>query len=158
MADTVELRQLSRTDTAVVRLTCPPEEIGENMDSIFGEVMAYLDASGVAPAGVAFGRYTMRDGQSEVDIEAGFTIARPIADPALSGRIEPGELPGGEAAVCLHVGPYDQVGAAYQAVAEWVTKEKRRPVGAAWEAYLSMPGEDPSRIEVVLPLSPAAGG
>ena len=153
MVHTVEVRQLSRTDTAVVRVTCSMDEIGENLGSIFEELLQYLDSSGL-PLGGAFGRFTMGDGEGQVDVEAGFTTARPIA---ASGRIEPGELPSGEAAVCLHVGPHDEVGAAYQAIAEWVTSEKRRPLPPAWEVYLSILDEDQPRAEVVLPLAPAAG-
>jgi effector-binding domain-containing protein len=149
MSYEIQIRQLERQDTAFVRATCRWDEIGAVLSGIFAEVTAQISASGAQPTGGAFGRYT--PGETEVGIEAGFTIATPIVS---AGRVEAGELPGGEAAVCLHVGPYDAVAAAYEAIETWIREQGREASGAAWEVYLTGPEVQPPRTEVVFPLRP----
>ncbi|HLF76099.1 MAG TPA: GyrI-like domain-containing protein [Dehalococcoidia bacterium] len=144
----VEIRRLERTDTATINMVVPLSEIGSAVPTIFRDVYEYLASLGMEPE-LAFGRYAPM-GQ-EMFIHAGFTVPRPV--PA-KGRIKPGELPGGEAAVYLHVGPYDKVEAAYRAIGDWMTREGRVSTGEPWEVYLSPPEEVPPRTEVVFPLVP----
>ena len=146
----IEVRQLQRQDTAVIRAKCRWDQLGDTLSGIFAEVWSHINTTGAQPTGIAFARY--RPETAEVGIEAGFTVAAPIAR---GGRVEPGELPGGEAAVCLHVGPYEEVAAAYEAVQTWMAEHQREANGAAWEVYLSPPEEQPPRTEVVFPLRPA---
>ena len=143
----IEVRQLERQDTAVVRAKCRLDQIGETLGGIFSEVWSLIGATGAQPTGVAFARYAPE--AAEISIEAGFTVAAPIAR---GGRVEPGVLPGGEAAVCLHIGAYEDVTAAYEAVQAWMKEHQREPNGAPWEVYLSPPEEQPPRTEVVFPL------
>jgi effector-binding domain-containing protein len=149
MSYSIEVRRLDRQDAAVVRARCRWDQISDTLGGIFSEVWSAISASGGAPLGGAFGRYTPQG--DEVEIEAGFTVAGPVTP---SGRVESSELPGGEAAVCLHVGPYDQVAAAYEAVVSWMSANGRTPAGAPWEVYLTPPEEQPPKTEVVFPLGP----
>jgi effector-binding domain-containing protein len=146
-----EIKTLEARSTAVVRTTAPMSGIAEALASIYGEVIAYLGRMGVTPV-EAFARYTIRDGGAAVDIEAGFSTTRPV-EP--EGRIGAGSLPGGEAATVLHAGPYDEVGAAYEALGAWLAEKGRAQEGQPWEVYLSMPDEVPPRTLVVFPLKPA---
>ncbi len=144
----IEVQQRERTDTAVVHASCKLEEIPQTLSGIFSEVAATAARGGAQPRGV-FGRYNPKpDG---FDIEAGFTIDRPIQS---SGRVEASELPGGECAVTLHVGSYDTIGLAYEAVQQWIAANGRRVAGAPWEVYLTGPEVQPPRTEVVFPLRP----
>lgn len=149
MSYEIELRHLEPQHTAVVRARCAWGNIAETLGSIFGEIMSRITATGAQMTGGAFGRYD--PGMSDVGIEAGFTIAAPIV-PA--GRVEASELPGGEAAVTLHVGDYAGVAAAYEAVEAWMLEHGREAAGPAWELYLTPPEEQPPRTEVVFPLRP----
>jgi effector-binding domain-containing protein len=143
----VEVRALAPCDTAVIRTVCRLQDVGSVLPGIFQEVWHYLEAAEV-PAGLAFGRFTVAGG--EIVVEAGFSTAEPVPG---SARIQPGSLPGGEAAVCLHEGPYEQVEAAYNAVNDWLEREGREAAGEPWEVYLSPPEETPPRTEVVFPLA-----
>ncbi len=143
----IEVRLLERQHTAVVRAKCRRDEIADTLGGIFSEVWSLIGATGAQPAGVAFARYTPE--AADIAIEAGFTVAAPVAR---AGRVEPGELPGGEAAVCLHIGAYEEVAAAYAAVQTWMKEHQRVLSGAPWEAYLTPPEEQPPRTEVVFPL------
>jgi effector-binding domain-containing protein len=145
-----EIATREATSTAVVHTSVPMSGIAEALSSIYGEVIAYLGRAGVEPL-EAFARYTIHDDGAAVDIEAGFSATGPVRP---EGRIEAGSLPGGEAATVLHVGPYDQVGDAYEALTAWLAERGREPAGQPWEVYLSMPDEDPPRTLVVFPLTP----
>jgi effector-binding domain-containing protein len=145
----IEVRRLQPQHTAVVRTRCPWDKIAETLGGIFGEVMARIGATGAQATGGVFGRYD--PGMSDVGIEAGFTVAAPIT-PA--GRVEASELPGGDAAVTLHVGDYGSVAAAYEAIEAWMREQGREAAGPAWELYLTPPEEQPQRTEVFFPLRP----
>jgi effector-binding domain-containing protein len=88
----------------------------------------------------------------DLDIEIGFTFAQELGG---EGEVLAGELPGGKAAGCLHVGPYDQVGAAYQALQKWMEANGHTPSGVAYEFYLNDPQSTPAaelQTQVVFPL------
>jgi len=142
----VELHELAPTPVAVIRKTVAWSEIGATVGQILGEVGGYLKGIG-AEADAAFGRY---DAQGDkVAIEVGFTTDKPVKG---QGEIVPSELPGCEAAVCLHVGPYDTVSEAYAALTAWIKEAGREQAGAPWEVYTTPPEEQPPVTEVVFPL------
>ena len=71
------------------------------------------------------------------------------------GEVLAGEIPGGKAAGCLHVGLYDQVGAAYEALQKWMQVNAYTPSGVAYEFYLNDPRSTPVaelQTQVVFPL------
>lgn len=148
----IESRNPPEQPTAVVRGHVTLDRIGEWMGAAYGEVYGYLGRARAAPCGPPFGRFTVvGDG---VDVEAGVPISARV-DPY--GRVEPSTLPGGPHAAVLHVGPYDSVGPAYEAVDSWIRAHGYVPAGMAWENYLSDPATDPEQIrtEVVEPYHPA---
>ena len=147
----VELRNLNPTHTAEIKVTATADDIAATLGQAYAEVWQYLASQDITSTGVAYARYQMRNGF--FDIQAGFST--PLAVKG-EGRVRPGELPGGEAAVCLHEGPYDQVGEAYTAVNEWLLREGREVQGSPWEVYLTPPGVEPLRTEVFFPLRPKA--
>lgn len=63
-------------------------------------------------------------------------------------------LPGGPVAVVACVGPYEEMEAAYVALAAWIAGRGGAPTGDPWEVYLSDPAEpDPGawRTDIVMP-------
>lgn len=152
MSYDIQVRKLARQPAAVIRLRCAPEQISSQLASAFGEIGGYLNDAGIdlEDAGV-YARFLV-DGP-EIDVEAGFTVPTPIV---AKGRVKPGELPECEAAVTLHVGPYEGLPAAQNAIRNWIAENDREPDGAPWELYLSGPEEPPSqwKTEVYWPLKP----
>ncbi len=137
--------------TAVARATLPVAEIGPWLGTAYGAVAGLLAARQAAPAGPPFARFhVLGDGRFEV--EAGFPVSSPI-EPG--GDVQPSELPGGQVAVTVHVGPYDQMEPAYQALASWVTDHGGELAGDAWEVFFSDPAAEPDpatwRTEIVQP-------
>jgi len=65
-------------------------------------------------------------------------VKGPLPTPA--GRtLESRTVPGGEVAVIVHVGPYETVGDAYQALAQWIGQHGYRMSGPPCEIYLTSP-------------------
>jgi effector-binding domain-containing protein len=89
----------------------------------------------------------------DIDFEAGCLVDGPLEHG--EGRVEAVELPGGEVAVAIHVGPYERLAETYEAVQRWVAEQGRTAGAPMWEVYLDDPDTTPRdalRTEVVVPL------
>jgi effector-binding domain-containing protein len=94
-------------------------------------------------------------------MEIGIPVTRPIGnvpslDDAREGELGSSDLPGGEAAVTMHVGPYDGLTRTYERLHDWIHAQGRDEGPGPWESYLDDPAEvdDPAelRTEVTWPL------
>jgi len=137
-----------------IRLRTPVSELSQRVGRAFGAIAAYLADQRLAPAGVPFVAYYNMDMQ-DLDIEAVIPVARKLLG---RGNIQCRQFPGGKAAVCLHVGAYDQIGAAYNGLNEWLKANQLQGIGVAYEFYLNDPAVTPRealRTEVAMPLKAA---
>ena len=142
----VELVDLQEQQTAVVRGHVTLDDVADFLGGAFEEVVRTLGSQGSAPAGPPFAQYAVRsDG---FDVEAGFPTRSPV-EP--TGRVTPGDLPGGQVARTLHHGAYGEVAAAYDALGAWLTDNGYRPAGAPWESYLDGPDVAEPRTIVYFP-------
>lgn len=70
------------------------------------------------------------------------------------------ELTGGDYAVALHKGPYEQLHETWSELVDWLSASGRRPAMlASYEIYRNDPGSTPAeelRTEIYLPLQPRA--
>jgi effector-binding domain-containing protein len=114
--------------------------------------MEHLEALGEYPTGEPFAAYFNMDMQ-DLDIEAGFPVAKPLPG---KGEIQPGEIPGGMAAICHYTGPYSGVAPAYEQLSQFLTDEGFTPIGPAYEWYLSEPDVPPQDIktDIAFPVKP----
>ena len=137
--------------TLAVRTRTPVAELPSIMGQVYGSIMQYLGDVGAFPAGAPFAAYYNVD-MDDLDVEIGFPVAQPLPG---RGDVQPGKIAGGRAAVCLHVGPYDQVEPAYAALTAFISEQGYQPSGVAYEFYLNDPGEVPPeelQTQVVFPL------
>lgn len=153
----IETRTSEELPTAVMFATLPVAEIGPWLAGAYASVADYLGRFGVGPVGMPFARYHQVDeDQGVFEVEAGFLASTPVAG---EGDVEPSSLPAGEVAATVHVGPYDQMAPAYEAIAAWATEHNATLVGNAWEVYYSDPVAVPDpadwRTEIVQPYRPA---
>ena len=149
---TISAEVLPAQPALVARTTCRQEEIGAFLGDAFGRVIQAIADAGATPAGPPFARYDMEGGRFRV--QAGFPTSVNVAvKPATD--LEATELPGGETAVTMHVGAYQDVGAAYAAIEAWLAGTGRRPSGAPWEAYLDGPEVAMPRTQVFWPCANA---
>lgn len=149
----VEVVELQERPTAVVSGVVAMPEIGDFLGGAFGEVLAVIAAQGRHPAGMPFGCYM--PGESGMAIEAGFPVSAPVV---AAGRVAPGVLPGGQTAHVMHVGAYDGVGAAYEAVFGWLAANGWEVSGPPWEEYLDGPEVAAPRTAVYVPCRQAGHG
>lgn len=142
---------LQEQHVAIVKGHVTVDEMPEFLGGAFSEVINVLDEQGLHPTGAPFGRYSMPEGGA-FDAEIGFPC-NDVVKP--EGRVEACDLPGGRVARTMHVGPYGDVGAAYEAAIAWLTEEGYVVEGRPWECYLDGPEVAEPRTEVFIPCTPA---
>jgi effector-binding domain-containing protein len=146
----VTSRTLAREFTAVVRGEMPPDELGGWLAGVFKTVYDYLLDLGVEPIGAPFARYTFL--ADTIAVEAGLRVPDEIPG---DGVVEPSALPGGAAAVTIHMGNYAHLDKAYGAVHRWLDDHGYAPAGPHWEVYFTDPTEEPDparwRTDLVVP-------
>lgn len=149
----IETRRLAEQPTAVRRATMTVAEMPAWFAQAYGEVAEFLRRRDITPAGFPFARYHLRPG-GRFDVEAGFPVAEPVTT---DGATQPSTLPGGPAAVTVHVGSYDHLGSTYESVAEWLRLRCATPSSDAWEIYHDPPAGDATtwHTEIVQPYHPA---
>lgn len=113
----------------------------------------YVTSHGGQPLGPPFGRYHHFEPE-KVDLEAGIVVKTPMA---AGMGVSPGEIPGGLYASVEHVGPYEQLMNAWQAIGDYISANNLQIIGAPLELYWTDPGEEPDpskwRTEIVYPIS-----
>ena len=148
-----EIRFVPHQHTAVVFASSPLEGIADSMGTALAKAFDAVGQAGAEPAGPPFARYLSFE-PDHVDFEAGVEVPAPFPP---TGEATPGDLGGCEAAVAMHVGPYEALATTYDALTRWVASQGRVPGGGMWERYLTDPDAepDPSRwmTEVFVPLA-----
>ena len=139
MAYEIVLKEIEPQAMVSIRTSCKVGEIGPVLAEILPEVFYYLDKRGVRPCGPPFTRYHSYDG-TKCEIEAGMPVAEP--QPG-EGRITAGELPGGTVAATVHVGPYEELPGAHDALDAWLKENGKKSRGPQWESYITDPGKEP---------------
>lgn len=127
---------------AVIRAQVDPSALGHAVQAACGRVWSELRAQGVRGGGnIAIyhdDRITLDAG---VEAEAAFTERQGVVRSA---------TPAGLVATLRHVGPYDQLHLAHEAIHQWARQHGHRLAGPRWEVYGHWQPDwttDPSLIE-----------
>lgn len=135
-----------------VRVSEMPNVIG----SAFGEVYGYLGTRGVDPEGPPFIIYhEMPEADRPIDLEICAPIARATEAPA---GWQAQELPAGTFATIMHVGPYETLETAYDALKEYIGAHDMTVTGPPREVYLSEPDTPPDQIRTIIEFPVAEAG
>jgi len=147
---TCEITDQPERPTLSVRTRAAVQDLPQLFDRIYGALMRYMGEMGAQPAGEPFAAYYNMDMQN-LDIEIGFPVSKPLPD---RGEIKCSVLLAGKYASTVHIGPYDAVGPAYEALTQYVKASGCEPTGVAYEFYFSGPETPPEEIrtQIVLPL------
>jgi effector-binding domain-containing protein len=154
MAYQCAINEYQPRPTLVVRTRVAVQNLPQTLGSAFGAVLGCLSQVGQQPAGPPFVAYHNMDMQA-MEIEAGFPIFMPMDG---QDDVQAGEIPGGKYASCLHIGPYPEVKAAYDALGQYMAEQGVVPTGIAYEFYLNDPGNTPPeelQTEILFPLKTA---
>lgn len=150
-----EFRDVPEQHVAAVRISTSQDGISEAMAQAFPRLYQTVTEAGAVPAGPPLTRYFSFGGPT-IEFECAIPLQAPFAG---AGDIEAGTIGGGEAAVAIHMGPYDTIHETWAALTSWLGRQGREPSGPGWEYYLTDPGEEPDPAkwvtEVYLPVSPA---
>ncbi|WP_165422941.1 GyrI-like domain-containing protein [Ktedonosporobacter rubrisoli] len=126
------------------------QEFGPAIPQLFGEVFAWLEKRGIAPAGAPFIRYHVINMAAKMDIEAGVPIASILAGDE---RVKASILPGGRYASLVFTGVENGL-AANKALLDWGAQhalrwdqweaENGEAFGSRVEFSLTNPAEEPN--------------
>ncbi len=145
-----EITDQPERPTLSVRTRAAVQDLPQLFGQTYGALMQYMGELGAQPSGEPFAAYYNLDMQ-DLDVEIGFPVTKHLPD---RGNIRGSLLPAGKYASTMHIGPYDTVGPAYEALAQYVTANGYEPAGVAYEFYFSGPETPPNEIrtQIVFPL------
>lgn len=148
----MEIRQLEAEPYACMSATTVPRNVGAELHRILPQVGQYLAANGFHSVGQPLARY-YRYERDAVEMDAGIRVT---SEAVGNETVTIKELPGGDVAVGVHLGPYDTLKRTHDALAAWLAQEGRTPRDAPWEVYVTDPMEEPDssrwRTEIYWPV------
>ena len=147
---TCEIKDQPERPTLSIRTRAAVQDLPQLFGQTYGALMQYLGEMGEQPASEPFAAYYNLDMQN-LDVEIGFPVARRLPD---RGNIKSGALPAGQFASTMHIGPYDTLGLAYEALTQYMKACGYEPTGVAYEFYFSGPETPPEEIrtQIMYPL------
>jgi len=138
----VRLEQLSSRPLAVVRRRATLPELARVVPDACGTVWNVIRAQQVAGAG----RHVALYWDDQINLEVGVELDAPFGG---HGEVVGSATPAGLVATAIHFGPYNQLGAAHQAIISWCAQHGHTLAGPNWEIYghwIHQWCDDPSKI------------
>jgi effector-binding domain-containing protein len=137
----VDVEEMASVPLAVVRRQVSASELAQVVPECCGLVWQAVKAQKV-PAGRHVALY--RD--DSIRLEVGVELQASFVD---DDEVVNSATPAGTVATVVHLGPYDGLGTAHDAIKQWCVANGRRLAGPSWEIYGHWRPEwdtDPSQI------------
>jgi len=132
---------------AAVRAKVPISGIARVWKPALDQVWAFLkENSGLRPGHNLFLYHHAEHRNEAMNIDFGVQVARSFER---EGNVKCVETPAGEVARTVHVGPYDQLGNAHNAIHAWCATNNRTIARASWEIYGDW-NNDPALLETTI--------
>jgi effector-binding domain-containing protein len=144
-----EIKEYPDRPILSVRTHAGVQELPRVLGDVYGRIMQYLGELKTEPTGMPFVIYYDMD-MSNLDIEVGFETSAGLAG---KGDLKPGVIPAAKVVSLIYTGPYEECGAAYESMGQFLKDKKLEGTGVAIEFYLNDPQVDPpakTRIEMPL--------
>jgi effector-binding domain-containing protein len=123
----VQVAHISSTPLAVVRRQARVSELATAVPEGCGVVWSFVRAHQLRA-----GRNVAVYWDGTIRLEVGVELDGVFPE---GGGVVRSATPAGPAASVVHLGPYDQLGAAHQAIRNWCSAHHRRLAGPNWEVY-----------------------
>ncbi len=128
MAYQIELLRSEPVYTAVIRDRVRPRDLAQFIPAACGEVWSFVRSAGLPRPGRHLALYSDAQGSVEVGVE----VSGPLVG---NGRVHCSRLPAGPVATTLHLGPYQLLRDAHEAIRQWCDERNHRCSGVSWELY-----------------------
>jgi effector-binding domain-containing protein len=137
-----EMKEVDPQPIVAIRATTTPAELGGQFATWLPAVRRFVEERGLRLAGPSVARY--HDFREDfVDVEAGYVVEDPGKGVEGEDAISLSELPGGTVAATWHLGPYDTISQAFDALHEWIHGQGKGEGSGPWEIYWTSPREEP---------------
>ena len=146
-----EIKEQNAQSTLSIRARTPIDGLPQLLGESYGKIAGYLAELGEQPTGAPFAAYYNIDMQ-DLDVEIGFPVSNALAG---EDNIQASEVPGGNLAFAIHIGPYGEIGSAYEALTQFVKEQGYESTGISFEFYLNDPemtSQDQLQTRIVFPL------
>jgi effector-binding domain-containing protein len=118
---------------AAVRAAAAISDIARAWKPALDQVWAFLKTNSELHAGHNLFLYHHPERRNDaMNIDFGVQVARPFEG---EGNVQCIKTPAGEVARTVHVGPYDSLGDAHNAIDAWCAANSRKIAHASWEVY-----------------------
>jgi effector-binding domain-containing protein len=142
MAYEIRVEEVEPRTIAAVRRRATIPQLSTVVPAACGEVWNFARTAGIERPGRHVAVY--RDGgDGQLDVEIGVEVEGPFTG---DGNVSLSATPAGTVAMTVHIGPYDRLGEANEAILEWCRDNHRDPAGPSWEIYGHWV-EDPEKLE-----------
>ena len=131
----VQLKELRAQPLVSIRAVVSATQLVDFFEEAVREMRDYLAEIGERPAGPPLSLWHSSPEQSETEFDFEPCLPVPHSVPA-KGRIRAGELPAGLVASTIHSGDYDSMGAAFDAVWNWIVDHSYKPAGPPRDVVL----------------------
>jgi len=135
----VTIEQIAPAYAAVGRVTCPVSELPKHVPALCGKAWNFIKANKIPTDGHMIALYRNTD-LSAMQVEAGARVLAPFQSTPDIACVE---IPAGSAAHTTHIGPYNQLKGAHDAIIAWL-KSNNRQFATCWELY-DHPDPDPAQ-------------
>jgi effector-binding domain-containing protein len=127
MSYQVEVVETEPILIAVIRDRVQPQDLAQFVPAACGEVWSFVRSVGLPKPGRHVALYL---GQGAVEV--GAEVAEPFVG---NDRVHCSQLPAGRVAKTVHLGPYQLLGQAHQAIRDWCAAQGHQCSGISWEIY-----------------------
>ena len=132
---------------AAVRTTVRIKDVAKAWKPALDQVWVFLRAHGeLRPGHNRFLYHHAQRRDEAMTVDFGVLVARPFHR---EGDVQCFETPAGEVARAVHIGPYDRLGDAHNAIHAWCSSKNRRIGQASWETYGDW-NNDPALLETTI--------
>jgi effector-binding domain-containing protein len=132
---------------AAVRATIPASDIARTWKPALDQVWVFLKTnSGLHPGRNLFLYHHPERRNEPMNIDFGVQVAQPFER---EGSVQCITTPAGEVARTVHIGPYDRLGEAHDAIHAWCAAHNRKIGQASWEIYGHW-NNDPALLETTI--------